>query len=262
MLFVLVANLYGEGASLTRQEANFEDPTAAYSQKPEAELTKQIIQKRYDIEKIMLEAVSEGDAAKTMRSLALFRYQPENLFCDDKLRNGKNYVIMLNTLLGRATGNGYVHPAHIDAVSSDFCRRIENAVSLSELIRLVEMMVRQYCTLVKKFSLRSYSPLVRNVINMVDFNLQEPLSVASLAKQFNTNPSNLSTQFRREKGIPLTKYINTKRLERAASFLCASGMSIQEIAEQCGFQDMAYFSHIFKRYYGKSPTKFRSDQLK
>jgi AraC-like DNA-binding protein len=60
--------------------------------------------------------------------------------------------------------------------------------------------------------------------------------------------------------MTLTDYINTKRLQRAVSLLRSSGNSIQEVAEQCGFLDMNYFSRLFKRYYGISPREFRKDQ--
>ncbi|MDR2446049.1 MAG: helix-turn-helix transcriptional regulator [Treponema sp.] len=77
-----------------------------------------------------------------------------------------------------------------------------------------------------------------------------------MAEKFNVNPSDLSNQFRQEKGVTLTNYINTKRMEHAASPLRASDY-IQERAERCGFLDINYFSHLFKRRYGLSPSKFR-----
>ncbi|MDR0585588.1 MAG: helix-turn-helix transcriptional regulator, partial [Treponema sp.] len=52
-------------------------------------------------------------------------------------------------------------------------------------------------------------------------------------------------------------YINIKRMEHAASLLRGTGDYIQEITEQCGFLDINYFSHLFKRHYGLPPSKFR-----
>jgi YesN/AraC family two-component response regulator len=135
--------------------------------------------------------------------------------------------------------------------------RIENAVSPNDRIRLNELMIRRFCSLVTEFSLRNFSPFIRNVINYVDFNLSEPLTVASLALYFKVSPGNLSAQFRREKGMPLTDYINDKRLEKAKSMLCGTGMYIKEIACQCGFMDDNYFSRIFKLHFGVTPLEFR-----
>jgi AraC-like DNA-binding protein len=261
ILFTGIFYLYGGDITIqiSRHEKGVDGPPEAYSPKTETTLTRRLINDRYENEAALLEAVREGNADKALHCIVGFKYSKENLWSEDKLRDGKNHVIVMDTLLRKAVENTYVHPFHIDATSAYFARYIENAVSLPELRRIVDLMIRRYCALVEKFSLRGYSSLIRNVINMVDFNLQKPLSVFSLAKQFNTNRSNLSAQFKREKGIPLTKYINTKRMEYAAFLFRNSGGYIQDVAEQCGFLNVNYFSRLFKQHYGMSPQDFRKE---
>jgi YesN/AraC family two-component response regulator len=77
-------------------------------------------------------------------------------------------------------------------VSGDFARRIESAANSAELSSIVEGMIRRYCALVEEFSLRNYSPLIRNVINTIDFHLQESLSLHTLAERCNSSPNHLS----------------------------------------------------------------------
>ncbi|MDR0708902.1 MAG: AraC family transcriptional regulator [Spirochaetaceae bacterium] len=255
-----ISYLYGGETPLriSRHEPTMDGPPPpeAYSPKPDAALTQELIKKRYDNETILLDAVTEGDVDKAFRCMVGLKEPRSDLWTADKLRNGKNYVIVMDTLLRKAVEKGCVHPAHIDATSAYFARHIESAASQSDLRRIAESMIRRYCALVRKFSLRGYSSLIRNVINMVDFNLQEPLSLSSLAKHFNVNRCNLSAQFKCEKGITLTDYINTKRMEHAASLFRSSGNYIQEVAEQCGFMDTNYFSRLFKRHFGLSPREF------
>jgi YesN/AraC family two-component response regulator len=119
-------------------------------------------------------------------------------------------------------------------------------------------MIHRYCALVQEYSLGKFSTAVRNTINFVEFNLKEPLSLSILAKQFNIDPSNLSHCFTREMGMTLTDFINMKRLEHAKHLLAGSGMYIQEIAEECGFQDINYLCRLFKRKYGKTPREYRN----
>jgi AraC-like DNA-binding protein len=57
--------------------------------------------------------------------------------------------------------------------------------------------------------------------------------------------------------MPLTDYINSKRLQRAAVLLQSTGANIEEIADQCGFLDPNYFARLFKRKYGKTPGEYR-----
>ena len=46
-----------------------------------------------------------------------------------------------------------------------------------------------------------------------------------------------------------------------ATHQLAHDMLIGDIAEQCGFQDVAYFSRVFRQYYGKTPTQARNSSL-
>jgi AraC-like DNA-binding protein len=103
--------------------------------------------------------------------------------------------------------------------------------------------------------------VVRNVINTVEFNLKEPLSLSILAGQLNIDPSNLSHHFTHEMGMTLTDFINLKRLEHARRLLSGSALYIQEIAEECGYQDVNYFIRLFKRKYGKTPREYRNAQF-
>jgi YesN/AraC family two-component response regulator len=242
--------LYHEGIDLRNS-------SKVYNSKEETILSLQIIEDRYQTENAMLQAVSEGDTKRALQCLSQYKGYTGEHRTEDRIRDLRNGYIVLNSLARKAVENGYVHPAHIHAMSDDFARRIETISNTSEFIRLSEQILCGYCALVKKFSLRNFSPLIRNVINTIDFNLQEPLSLNFLAEKFNVNPSNLSTQFRQEKGTTLTGYINTKRMEHAASLLRGSGYYIQEVAKHCGFLDICYFSRLFKRYHGLSPREFR-----
>ena len=66
--------------------------------------------------------------------------------------------------------------------------------------------------------------------------------------------------FKKEIGVTPHKYLTDKRLQAAEASLCsaaACGQSISEIAMQCGFRDPLYFSRVFKKRYGISPSQFQ-----
>jgi AraC-like DNA-binding protein len=264
LLVSFTSRLYGgpDKIRLSRDGFYVDSCQTEYSPKPEASLSMQLIEERYRKENVMLAAVSEGDVEKALKGIAGFHGFRGEKRAENELRDRKNYCIVLNTLSRKAVENSFVHPAHIDAISGDFARRIEAAANMTELGRLSEVMLRRYCALVQQFSLRGFSPLVRNAINTVDFNLQEPLCLNYLAEKCNVNASYLSTLFKKEKGMTLTDYITTKRMQRAASLLRSSRNYIQEIAEECGFLDVSYFTRLFKRRYGQSPRAFRESMLK
>jgi len=106
--------------------------------------------------------------------------------------------------------------------------------------------------------LKSIRPVVRYIIE----NIQEPFHLASLAEQFHLNKSYLSRIFKQYTGQTVHDFINLKKIEKAQRLLLLEVENpIQDIGNQLGFTDAAYFSKIFKKYVGITPTKFRKNNL-
>lgn len=177
----------------------------------------------------------------------------------DPVRNAKNYAIILNTLLRKATEEGGVHPIHIDKISSTFAKKIELQTSEKGISQLFKEMVRKYALTVKNHSLKGYSKMVRHVMIQVDTDLASDLSLSSQAILLNVNPNYLSTVFKKETGHTLTEYVTGKRIEHAVFLLNSTNMQIQTIAQYCGIPDICYFTKTFKKYIGKSPTEYRNE---
>lgn len=119
-------------------------------------------------------------------------------------------------------------------------------------------MVHKYANLVRNHSMRGYSPAVQKVINYIDFNYQEDLSLKKIAELFSISPSYLSALFKKETGTTLTEYINSKRIDVSVSLLNTTDLSIQNVAGQVGFLDVNYYTRIFKKLKGLSPSAYRS----
>lgn len=177
----------------------------------------------------------------------------------DPVRNAKNYAIILNTLLRKATEEGGVHPIHIDKISSTFAKKIELQTSEKGISQLFKEMARKYALTVKNHSLKGYSKMVRRVMIQVDTDLASDLSLSSQAILLNVNPNYLSTVFKKETGHTLTEYVTGKRIEHAVFLLNSTNMQIQTIAQYCGIPDICYFTKTFKKYIGKSPTEYRNE---
>ena len=135
--------------------------------------------------------------------------------------------------------------------------QIENIRTIKQSISLQEEMIRSYCLLVKRHSLNKYSYYVGQAITLVQHDLTADLKLKTIAEKLNVNSSYLSTLFHREYGCTLTEFVNKERMNRGILLLQMTTKPIQDIAAECGIQDVNYFIKLFKKQTGFTPNRYR-----
>ena len=68
--------------------------------------------------------------------------------------------------------------------------------------------------------------------------------------------------FKEKMGVAPIEYVNTLRIERACNLIASSPMSFSKVGENCGFYDNFYFSKIFKKITGMTPTEYKNSLKK
>ena len=91
--------------------------------------------------------------------------------------------------------------------------------------------------------------------------LYENLNLDDLAFFTGMSLSSFKRKFKSIYGTSPTKYIVSKRLEKAQTLLATSELRLSDIAYECGFNDIGYFSKTFRNYYNISPTDFKNKHL-
>ena len=237
-----------------------EELTAPESQE-ESNLSAKLIEERYRIENELMKMISQGNidaALNATAKMASFRIADR---FKEASRNYRNLLITGNTLYRKSAEMGGVHPYLIDKVSCALAKKIETICTRAEYTHFNREMVRRYCMLVQNYSFQKYTPLVRKAMNYIELNIAQGVSLKDLATELNINASYLSTVFKKEIGQTVTEYINQRRIEMAILYLNTSTMQIQDIAFQVGICDVNYFSKVFKKITGMTPTKYREKVL-
>ncbi|MBP5332349.1 MAG: response regulator [Lachnospiraceae bacterium] len=103
-----------------------------------------------------------------------------------------------------------------------------------------------------------YGSIVESVEKLIEENYSDDeLTVSSIAAKVNFSPNHLSMVFRNQTGQTLIKYLTDYRLNKAKELLKCSSLRSSEIAQQCGYKDPHYFSYLFKKTVGMTPTQYR-----
>jgi len=99
---------------------------------------------------------------------------------------------------------------------------------------------------------------IKATIRFIVNNFAESISIADAANEVHLTPNYLGILFKQEVGVTFRDYLNTIRLNQAEDMLRAGDGSITEIALKCGFKDVFYFSRLFKKYKGATPSSVQS----
>jgi AraC-like DNA-binding protein len=92
----------------------------------------------------------------------------------------------------------------------------------------------------------------------IRINYDRPITTAKIAYALGYNADYLGRIYRKVYGCTLTEAIHHRRINQACDFLLDSNLSIEQIAQKCGFNDPDYFRRIFRRQMRISPGEYRS----
>ena len=102
------------------------------------------------------------------------------------------------------------------------------------------------------------SETLKSIIDYIDEHIKEKVTLKDAAKDIGISGAYLSTVFKKEMGQNLTEYINIRKVQMAKEML-RSGKLVYEVSELVGFENVTYFSKVFKKYTGMSPDSFRKN---
>jgi two-component system, response regulator YesN len=261
----LLVNLCGHDY-IPSQQISFSTPKPILNHdnlKVSIEENKDIIESRYKDQNKLMDAMAKGDKAEinsiinSMSGILEF----SDRIPESPIRSSKNMAIVLNTLFRMAAERGGVHPVYLHNISERFAILIERTTNIPNLDKLILLMTNEYCDLVNTFATGHYSPIVKKTIDYILLNLGNSLTQSQIAEEIHANPSYLSRKFKEEMGMNLTEFINQKRVDEAKLYLQRGNIAVTDIAFLVGFNDLNYFSKVFKKLTSVTPSQYAKRRI-
>lgn len=149
---------------------------------------------------------------------------------------------------------GYLYETRVlfhDLKKSDFLLRFESVEKLASVMEELSDTVLSYRCGGKRYD------ALEEIRDYVQQHFAEDLSVAHIAGKYHMNAAYLSTVFSSRNNISLSAYIEGVRMEKAKKFLRQDWGNITEAALATGYSDSNYFTKVFKKYTGMTPSQWK-----
>jgi AraC-like DNA-binding protein len=100
--------------------------------------------------------------------------------------------------------------------------------------------------------------VLERVVEFIDRNYMEALSLRDVARAFNYSACHLTNVFSQAMGMPITAWIIKRRILAAQVLLAEQNVDVATACEATGFNDPGYFTRQFVRHVGITPGRFRA----
>lgn len=209
-----------------------------------------------DLEKQLFEAVQKGDEEST-RVLA-DRFMDWMQGYEPKMTNVVRLKAMEFVLWAEhfAYMQGGISEYHFE-VREGYIEMLLSFNSYPELRKwFLDKMSESASRIARKQQMKTDS-VVEQAKQYIAENFSRELSLEEMAREVGISPYYLSKLFKESEGTGYIEYTTKLRMDYAKEQLSGTDRSIKEICHDAGYQDPNYFSRIFKKWTGMTPTEYR-----
>lgn len=143
-----------------------------------------------------------------------------------------------------------------------FNEQISNLNFLQDVIKFWKNWIMEYYNKCAERNIKKYSKNISKALIYISDNYRKPISVESVSQYIEKTPNYFSALFKKEIGMSFSEYINVLRIKRAKDLMENSDMLLSEISEYVGYTNYIYFTQVFKKIEGVSPSKSRNHYKK
>lgn len=149
-----------------------------------------------------------------------------------------------------------VNNPEIENLFNKIAKESDNLKLTKYLIEILIILKEKYCCVKPQTTNSVYFNIVKKSIEYIKENYNEKITIDDIAKKVQLNKYTLSKEFKKLTNQTIVDYINAYRIERVAQ-LIIKGENVSTSAYSCGFNNLSYFTNVFKKYKGVVPSEYK-----
>nr|WP_290463069.1 AraC family transcriptional regulator [Acutalibacter muris] len=143
-----------------------------------------------------------------------------------------------------------------NALFLSFLSRLESARYRRDFCDQAESFFRELASMLSSRRVPRRRQVIEEVRRYIGEHLEDSLTLRDISAQVYLAPTYLCTLFKEETGSTINAYLTHQRMLYAARLLSTGRYRVYELARRLGYSDVKYFSSLFKRYLGQSPSRY------
>ncbi|MCX7708584.1 MAG: response regulator [Clostridia bacterium] len=206
-------------------------------------------------EKLLLEKASQGDTSVCLEAFS-FIFDWLVAEYNEKPLKIKGKLFELIVLLQRTASDYGVDESEI-AGKKDYFIEMLNIEDMGEIKAWCRQNIERVVNGINSIRDKKISTVILKAREYIDHEFQNDITLEDVSKEVNISPHYFSKLFKEETGENFIDYLTSVRIQKAKEYLNDGRYNMKEICYQIGYGDPNYFSRIFKKIVGITPTEYK-----
>src|SRR5665648_17211 len=211
---------------------------------------------QYELENQLIQSIKRSDASESKKIITEI-FQSILLNSAGNIDFMKIRLIEICTVLSRAAVESGAPSDLTITKNFDYINDLNTKDTIQDLEFWSHDLVGHFLEKASENIYSGGSQIIRAIINDINEELSNKLSLSDMAKHHHINASYLSVCFKKEIGFSFTDYINIIRIKKSKDLLEKTNLRLIDVSTSCGFEDQSYFAKVFKFQEGCTPSQYR-----
>lgn len=231
--------VYGHNLAIPYREENSKEP---------------ILPAEPTLEKELEIALETGNAARVSEALGLI--WQKGMAKAGSIEEIRENMLYLSSLFVRFIHKQGWSIQEVAGEEEAYFHHLQSLASKEQFHQWIQRVVQSYLTYQQKQRKTTSHKLVKDILQLVEKEMDQELSLHMVADRLYVNSSYLSRLFKQETGKSFSNYVLERKMESAKRHLL-DGAKVYDAARVAGYRDVSYFTRVFRKYWGVTPGEIK-----